>query len=205
MSRAARKTCPECGVSVRLENYEAHLARVHPRDAAAHPLSPSEKAEVRRSRGPPRPAVPRRWLAIGALVAALAVVGSLVALTPASGGRIHLEPAVYDFGDIGQDVVSTSVRLHNAGASTLVVRGVSTSCMCTTARVVYGGTVSPIFDYHSNPAWSLSLPPDAEARLEVFYDPTVHPELGHYVRQVYVGSSDPERREAILEIHVREV
>ena len=120
------------------------------------------------------------------MVAALAVVGSLVALTPASGGRIHLEPTVYDFGDVGQDVVSTS-------------------CMCTTARVVYGGTVSPIFGYHSNPAWSLSLPPDAEARLEVFYDPTVHPELGHYVRQIYVGSSDPEQREAILEIHVREV
>lgn len=142
-------------------------------------------------------------LTAGILVA-LALVWA-ASLPPFVGGTIHIEPRFYDFGDIGQTIVSTSFRIHNGGTGPLVLQGISTSCMCTTARVVYQRIASPTFGFHDNPAWSLSLPPDAFATLEVFYDPTVHPEFGEFHREVYVLSSDPTDREVSVRIRVMEV
>jgi len=102
--------------------------------------------------------------------------------------------------------VSTTFRLHNQGAVPLRIEGASTSCMCTTARITYGGQMSPTYGFHANPGgWSLSLPPGAEALLEVFYDPQAHPELGPFAREVYVLSSDPNLREATVGIRGMEV
>ncbi len=175
---AAKRSCPVCGVSVNLENLEGHLARVHPREHVPAPLAERERKAFRRAR---RPSVPRRSRRL-AVAGALALAGIFLAAYFVSssgpvGGMIHLDPSSYDFGEIGQAVVSTTFRIHNYGTSNLVLQGVSTSCMCTTARVVYAGQTSPTFGYHDNPAgWSLALAPGAEGNLQVFYDPTVHPE-----------------------------
>ena len=191
------------------ENLEAHIAKVHPRDFVDVPISEEERRALRRSRRIPLSRTTSRAFAIvvgiGAAVALLAVFAGPFLVAP-SGGSIHVEPSSYDFGEIGQSTVSTTFRIQNRGTSNLVLQGVSTSCMCTSARVVHEGTTSPTFGYHSNPGgWSLLLPSAEEAQLEVFYDPTVHPELGHFLREVYIVSSDPAQREVSVTIHATEV
>lgn len=205
---AAKRACPVCRVSVNVENLEGHLARVHPRTRVGVELNPEERWEIRRAHRASGSQHSRRIFVVGTLVLMGFLLAAYVVSTFAvrAGGTIHLDPTSYDFGDIGQTSVSTTFRIHNLGTSPLVLEGVSTSCMCTTARVVYAGLASPTFGYHDNPAgWSLALPPSAEANLEVFYDPTVHPELGHFEREVYILSSDPAHREAFVQIHVYEV
>jgi hypothetical protein len=204
----AKRTCPRCGATVNVGNLPRHFERVHPRDDVAAALSTDERRTLERRTRVPMSAAGRRRLvgASLAVAAVLFVVWLLSWSTVPTGGVIHIEPASYDFGEIGQSTVSTTFLLHNLGSSVLVLQGVSTSCMCTSARVVYGGVASPTFGYHDNPGgWSLALPPDAEASLDVFYDPTVHPELGHFMREVYVLSSDPGHREASVQIHATEV
>lgn len=205
---AAKRRCPVCDVQVNFENLAGHMAHVHPREEATLPLEAKGRREAARRRSVPMSRAQRRAIlygTVGVIVIVLAIVLGPY-LLPTAGGTIHLEPTSYDFGDIAQAPVSTTFRLHNLGTSNLLLKGVSTSCMCTSARVSYGGTTSPAFGYHDNPAgWSLSLPPGTEASLVVAYDPTVHPELGHYVREVYILSSDPEHREATVEIHATEV
>lgn len=206
---APKTKCPICAVSVSVENLETHLAKVHPRESVRIDLPGEERRAIRRPHRTPMTRSGRRLsivLAVVALGLGVLVWAASLPPSPIAGGTIHVEPASYDFGPIGQDVVTTAFRIHNRGDSRLVLQGASTSCMCTTARVVYAGRASPTFGYHDNPGgWSLTLLPGAEASLEVFYDPTVHPELGHYVREVYVLSSDPAQREASVQIHATEV
>lgn len=204
---AERQVCPRCHARVNAGNLASHVARVHPRDRVEVPAEALRRADGPRGHRAPMSRGQRRALlggvgvVLGIVVAALALPAFL---TPV-GGTIHLEPTSYDFGNIGQDTVSTTFRLHNRGTTTLALQGVSTSCMCTTARVVFQGRVSPTFGNHGNPAWSLAMPPGTEALVDVFYDPTVHPELGHFVREVYILSSDPALREASVQIHATEV
>lgn len=174
------------------------------------PAPAPEEREPSRVRRLPMSTSQRRRLAIAIVAIALAVLGLALwsVLSVPVGGTIHLEPAEYDFGTIqaAAGPVSTTFRLHNRGSSNLVLLGLSTSCMCTTTRVSYGGQVSPTFGYHDNPGgWSMALPPGAEAYLEVLYDPNVHPELGYFQRAVYILSSDPAQREASVLISVYEV
>ncbi len=207
---AAKRKCPRCGVSVNVENLQTHLAKVHPRDSVEIPLARDDRRQIAHSKRTPISSAQRRWLVIGAMAVAGTVlaIGLWSLLAGPTGGTIHLDPASYDFGTIqaAAGPVSTTFRLHNRGASNLVLLGLSTSCMCTTTRVSYASQASPVFGYHDNPGgWSMTVPPGAEAYLEVFYDPNVHPELGHFERAVYVLNSDPTQREAIVEIHVTEV
>jgi hypothetical protein len=195
---------------VNAENLQTHVSRVHPRDRVAVSRVEEEAHGARRPHRLGMSRSSRKRLATvlaGVILVAVAVIWTASLPPPAApGGRIHLDPASYDFGPIGQDVVSTDFRIHNWAETRLLLEGVSTSCMCTTARIVYAGRTSPTFGYHDNPSgWSLELPPGAEAVLEVFYDPTVHPELGHFVREVYILSTDPAEREASVQIHLTEV
>lgn len=207
---AAKQKCPRCGASVNAENLRSHVARVHPRDGVHVPPPTSEGRGPDRIRRLPMSMSQRRRLAVGVAAVVFAALGIALwsALSVPVGGTIHLEPAEYDFGTIqaAGGPISTTFRLHNRGSSNLVLLGLSTSCMCTTARVAYGGQVSPTFGYHDNPGgWSMALPPEAEAYLEVFYDPNEHPELGYFQRAVYILSSDPAQREASVLISVYEV
>lgn len=122
-----------------------------------------------------------------------------------ASGRIAIDHTSWNFGDIGQDVVSHTFRVRNAGTESLRLDGISTSCMCTSAAFTYGPATSPRFGQHNNPPWQFVLEPGTEGLLIVFYDPTVHPETGHFERDVYILSSDPLQREARVTIHVNEV
>ena len=204
------KHCAECGSSVKAENLAAHYERVHPR--ARLELSEAEQKEIAHAAvpRPPPPVASSTWKIVAVVVGAvlflgLAFVGYSVLSRAGATGQIDVEPASWDFGDIAQVTVSHTFTIRNIGATPLRIDGISTSCMCTTAHIDYVGGSSPMFGYHENPSWTLTMAPGTQGSMTVHYDPTVHPERGHFERQVYILSSDPTVRESTVTIHVYEV
>lgn len=193
---------------VKLGNLAGHYARNHPH--ALRYLSKEERKMISRAAIPrDRPSSRADWRLVAVLFAAVLVLGigvwAFEARPTNPSGRIALDHDTWDFGNIGQDVVSHALRVRNAGSDPLRLEGISTSCMCTSATFTFGSQVSPRFGQHNNPPWQLILPPGTEGTLTVFYDPTVHPELGHFQRDVYILSSDPVQRETTITIHANEV
>ena len=207
---ASRKRCPECGTPVKAGNLAQHYERVHPR--AQLKLSKEERQEIDRAavvrRERPTARVRGRVVAVIAavvLIAGLGIVGYQVLSSSQASGRLDVEPASWDFGNISQVTVSHTFTMRNVGTTPLRIDGISTSCMCTTAHLDYVGEASPMFGYHQNPSWSLVMAPGTQGSLTVHYDPTVHPDRGDFDREVYILSSDPVQRETSVTIHVFEV
>jgi len=205
---AARSRCPECGTSVKLPNLASHYARNHP--GAERRLSKEERRVMKRAAlRRDRPSSYADWRLAAVLVVVVLAAGiglwAYEARPVNASGRIAIDQTSWNFGDIGQDVVTHTFRVRNAGTESLRLEGISTSCMCTSAAFTYGSATSPRFGQHNNPPWQFVLEPGTEGLLTVFYDPTVHPERGHFERDVYILSSDPLQREARVTIHVNEV
>jgi hypothetical protein len=197
---------------VKASNLAVHYERVHPR--ARSKLSKEERAAmdrtaVRRNPTPSRADWRIPAIVVAVLVVALGAAGAWIATQasppPAASGKITVTPGEWDFGNIGQAVVSHNFVIQNAGSSPLRLDGISTSCMCTSAELVYNGVTSPRFGQHNNPPWTLTMAAGTQGVLTVFYDPAVHPELGHFQRDVYILSSDPAQREVTVTIHATEV
>lgn len=201
------KGCPECGAAVKASNLEGHYARVHPR--AKPTITNADREAIRRETVRARPSShgDRRIPAAIILVVALVAVGAW-AYTAGSGapaaGRISVTPATWDFGTIPQVVVSHAFEVRNLGSTPLRLDGISTSCMCTSAEFTDTAGTSPRFGFHGNPAWQHTIAAGGQGVLTVYYDPMVHPELGHFQRDIYILSSDPAQREVTVTIHVTE-
>lgn len=125
---------------------------------------------------------------------------------------INIGPDTYDFGDVSvaKGVVSTVMTLKNDGKSDLVINNMDSSCMCTTASIIFNGVEGPIFgmSMHGNPkGWSVTIPPGEEAQLKIYYDPTVHPEAvgQHLVRIISVFSDDPVNFEKKVRVDIDQV
>jgi len=91
------RKCPSCGVSVKIENLERHIATVHPKFQSSAVLSEEERREVKQgARRSARPLRVRRSTVTIAAVAALAIAGLVVALPYLPGlpsvGGIHWHP-----------------------------------------------------------------------------------------------------------------
>ncbi len=202
---ADHKRCPVCGRPVKASNLAGHYERVHPR--AKPKLSKEDHEAIRQETVRARPSSHANWRvpAIAVLLVAL-VGGGIYAYTaaPAAAGRIAVDPTTWDFGTITQVVVSHTFEVRNLGSTPLRLDGISTSCMCTSAEFTDASGTSPRFGFHSNPPWEHTIAPGGQGVLTVFYDPTVHPERGHFQRDVYVLSSDPAQREVTVTIHVTE-
>ena len=115
--------------------------------------------------------------------------------------KIKLDVLKKDLGIVRQrdGVVSTTFPLKNVGKSDLVISALDTSCMCTTASIIYDGRESPIFEmsmHGNNPRdFSLAIPPGKSAKLKVYFDPNAHgaqkeQEL-KIIREIYISSNDP--------------
>ncbi len=102
-------------------------------------------------------------------------------------GRLWLSATELDLGTIpNTGPVSRTLGVRNVGGGPLEITGVSTSCGCTTAEIA-----------------DRSLAPGEATELAVTFDPQAHSgETGTFLRQVYIRSSDLERPEAAITLHV---
>lgn len=114
-----------------------------------------------------------------------------------SGKIMPKQDLSYDWKDIdisGGDVERT-FTFTNEGDTELVLKGASTSCMCTVATIgLPNGKQSPEFGMHANPEWIYSVEPGEDFSISVVFDPMAHgPDaIGPIQRSVYLVSSSVE-------------
>ena len=115
--------------------------------------------------------------------------------------KIKIDNTLYNFGTVSQSegIVTTTFNIQNTGESDLIIEGIDTSCMCTSASIIYNGEEGPKFGmsmHGNNPKdYSLTIPKGKSAQLKVYYDPMAHgkqdkPEA-KIIREVTIKSNDP--------------
>ncbi|MFQ6015557.1 MAG: DUF1573 domain-containing protein [Anaerolineae bacterium] len=135
------------------------------------------------------------------------VRAGLAAQLPRERPILVIEPDTVDLGTVPvtDEPVSTAFHIQNAGEQDLTITGIKTSCMCTTAYLESEEGTSPTFGAHDNPTgWSVKLPPGAEAKLVVTFDPAAHgPKgVGQFRRVISIYSDDPLDSQVNVEVAV---
>lgn len=134
---------------------------------------------------------------------------------PDNPPKIEIENPKYNFGTISQadGDVSTMFTIKNTGGSDLIIDNMDTSCMCTSASLIYQGLEGPKFGmsmHGENPEdYSLIIPPGESAQLKVYYDPMAHgkqkkPET-RIIREVTIISNDPIDFQKMVRIELTQV
>lgn len=116
-----------------------------------------------------------------------------------SEAKAVITEKTYDWGEIGinNGKVEHEFEIKNDGTSDLVLSGVTTSCMCTTAQLILDDQSSPIFGMHTKSNYSLKVPAGKSAKLKVIFDPAYHGPngVGAITRQIKVLTNDPANSE----------
>jgi hypothetical protein len=115
--------------------------------------------------------------------------------TDESGVIFALDANYYDWGGINIEggKVDKGFHFRNDGDEDLVLKGMRTSCMCTTAYVeLPDGSISPTFGMHGESDWTYNVKPGEEFEVEVTFDPMAHgPDaVGMIRRSVMLNTSD---------------
>jgi len=128
---------------------------------------------------------------------------------------IKVEPGTRNLGTISQKdgTVSTFFDIANTGKGDLIIEYLDTSCMCTSARIIYQNNKGPNFGmsmHGKNPDdYEVIIPPGESAQLEVTYDSLAHgiqKQLKQrIVREVTIGSNDPYNPQKKVKIELTQV
>lgn len=121
---------------------------------------------------------------------------------PKNPPKISLETDRINLGTVSQkDGIKTAfVSITNSGQSDLVIDSIETSCMCTSASIIYNGAEGPKFGmsmHGENPTdYKIFIPQGESASLKIAYDPNAHgpqetPEES-ITREITIMSNDPE-------------
>lgn len=108
------------------------------------------------------------------------------------------EKPVYDWGDVdieGGVLEKTFTFQNDSADEDLILYGLQTSCMCTSAIInLPNNEKSPKFGMHNNPKWSHVIKSKEKFKVDVFFDPIFHgPDVtGSIMRQVLLASSSRE-------------
>lgn len=121
----------------------------------------------------------------------------------------------FNFGTISQSegIVSTTFTIENTGGNDLIIENLDSSCMCTTANIIYKGQEGPIFGmsmHGGNPEdYSLTIPPGESAQLKVYYDPMAHGKQEkaeqRIVREITIVSNDPDDFQTKVKIELKQI
>lgn len=111
----------------------------------------------------------------------------------AAPGSLRADRTANDFGTISMrnGRVTASFTVINTGGSSVTIKKVYSSCMCTTATLAIGGERRGPFGMPGHgivPRIDAVLAPGAEAAIEVTFDPAAHGPagVGRIQRSVYL-------------------
>ena len=98
-------------------------------------------------------------------------------------GLLILEESIFDFGEISMAAgdVSHVFKIKNTGTGPVVIRKMYTSCMCTTAQLIYGDKKFGPYGMAGHgfiPSINETINPGEEASVEVVFDPKAHGPAG---------------------------
>ena len=142
------------------------------------------------------------FIIVGTILAATLLVFGFNGTGGTGQGRIEVSPEEYDAGAVSMAgaLVKKTFEIKNIGQGDLKITDISTSCMCTTARLMVGDKISPEFGMtgmdNASTLWSQKIAPGQKGSLEVIFNQALHGEagLGDIVRAVYVSSNDRQNR-----------
>lgn len=143
-----------------------------------------------------------------------AMRAQLLARAPKDAPRIVVTEVKRDLGEVSQrdGVVTTEFIIKNEGKSDLVIDKLSSSCGCTSGSVIYQDEEGPRFYMtghgydEADPNWSVVISAGDEAKVKIYYDPSVHPDLiGSVTRTLSVHSNDPVDFETKLTITLEQI
>lgn len=147
---------------------------------------------------------------IGILLGTFILLGGLVFLSSrnSSGEEpkvttevqgIEVNPTSYSLGDvpINGGIVTKDYEVKNTSGKTLKLKKVSTSCMCTKAKVKIGDKESQLFGMEgmgdANPPLNWEMPDGQTATVTMDFDPAAHGPAGAgpIDRSIFLTFSDP--------------
>jgi hypothetical protein len=101
---------------------------------------------------------------------------------------------------INQGLVITDFIIKNAGSDSLALYDVTTSCMCTVARVEVGSVVSPDFRMGERSSYVANIPPGDTATVKLIFDPAFHGPngLGTVTREAMMRTNDPRQPKLVF-------
>lgn len=106
-----------------------------------------------------------------------------------------------DFGKIKlSDNPEVIFTLKNAGTKPLQLSGISTSCGCTAAQIIYNGTTSREYSMHFKEDDTYEIAPQTEAKVKIIYRPSTMPVYGLVEREVYITTNDPNHKRLVFKI-----
>lgn len=124
---------------------------------------------------------------------------SAPATKASSNVRVVVLETSHEWGTIGlhDGKVAHEFAIASDGTEPLLLSNIATSCMCTTAQLVLGDTVSPEFGMHSRSSYVMEIPPQKSAHLRVVFDPAFHGPngVGPITRQVTVATNAADKPE----------
>jgi len=136
-------------------------------------------------------------IGLGVLFATKTASNQIVETNP--DAKVGVGETYYDWGDIGinDGNVEHEFEIKNEGKSDLVLSDVVTSCMCTSAQLIYDEKISPLFGMHTSSNYKLSVDPGKTAKLKVIFDPAFHGPngIGAITREITVKTNDPNNPE----------
>jgi len=112
---------------------------------------------------------------------------------------LEINPISYQLGDvpINGGIVTKEYEIKNTTGQTLKLKKITTSCMCTQAKVVVGEEETRFFGMEhgmdKNPTISFEINSQETGKVVVTFDPAAHgPEgVGPFERIVWLNFSDP--------------
>lgn len=100
----------------------------------------------------------------------------------------------YDMGTIKvSDTKEKEFIVKNSGKKPLLLSEISSSCGCTSAQIVYKGTLSKAFSMHNQSDYVAQIEPNTSAIVKVVYMPFTMPVYGVVERQVFMSTNDPSK------------
>lgn len=132
---------------------------------------------------------------IGSVLMILVLGGLIVVARPGPGAKapprveaqsqsgLSAEQTSHDFGTVSMAAgkVTHAFKIRNANKAALLVRKISTSCMCTTAQLLKGGKKLAIYGMPGHgyvPNLNEPMAPNEQAMVEVVFDPAAHGPAG---------------------------
>ncbi len=121
--------------------------------------------------------------------------------------EISLDKTTYDMGRLKVSATKEAdFKLKNLGQKTLQIFELSSSCNCTSVKIVKKDWQSPEFGMHNQSKEIIEIQPQEEIKLTVTYRPFLMPVRGQVARQVFFSTNDPKvpRQTLIIKAEVYE-
>ena len=113
-----------------------------------------------------------------------------------------------ELGETSQDIGKIKVSdkkevdfvIKNSGNKNLQLSQITSSCGCTSGKILYNGKESKEYSMHAQSDDVFEIAPNTQATLRLTYRPFTMPVYGALTREVYVTTNDPSNPKLVFQI-----